>query len=117
MAQLQKLLTGVAGVEVECLPLTIRSLDVVSRRDFGLVVFDAQTTDPIALLNELTRRLAGLRRRGTSIIVSHDPAAAGPSLEQLITKAGASGLARPVSPIAILEATGAADAALESMAV
>lgn len=117
MAQLQKLLTGVAGVEVECLPLTIRSLDIVSRRDFGLVVFDAQTTDAIALLNELTRRLAGLRRRGTTIIVSHDAAAKGPSLEQLIAKAGASGLARPVNAITILEATGAADAALESMAV
>lgn len=117
VAQLQKLLTAVAGVDVECLPLTIRSLDIVSRRDFGLVVFDAQTTDSIALLNELTRRLAGLRRRGTAIIVSHDPAASGPSLEQLITKAGASGLARPVSAIAILEATGVADGALESMAV
>ena len=53
VAQLQKLLTGVAGIEVECLPLTIRSLDIVSRRDFGLVVFDAQATDSIALLNEL----------------------------------------------------------------
>ncbi len=117
VSQLEKLLTGVAGLELECLPLTIKSLDIVSRRDFGLVVFDAQATDSIALINELTRRLAGMRRRGTAIIVCHEPALKGPSLEQLINKAGASDLARPVSAIAILEATGAADGALESMAV
>lgn len=117
IAQLQKLLTGVAGVEVECLPLAIRSLDIVSRRDFGLIVFDAQATDSIALLNELTRRLAGMQRRGTAIIVCHDPAVRGPSLEQLIDKAGASGLARPVSAAAILEATGVLSGSLASMAV
>lgn len=117
VAHLQKLLTGVAGVEVECLPLTIRSLDIVSRRDFGLVVFDAQTTDSIALLNELTRRLAGMQRRGNAVIVCHDPAVKGPSLEQLIAKARASGVPRPVSAMAILEATGWPAGALESMAV
>lgn len=117
VAQLEKLLTGVAGVEVECLPLTIRSLDLVSRRDVGLVLFDAQATDSIALLNELTRRLAGMRRRGTAIIVCHDPAVKGPTLEQLINKAGATGLPRPVSPLEILEATGAGHGALQSMAV
>ena len=99
-------LTELAAVDVECLDLSQRSLLVLGRREFGLVIADVHRTDPVALLDGLSRRLAGLARRGVPVVVCHPSNEVGPAVEGLVAEAGAHRLRRPVPATALLSLVG-----------
>ena len=105
-----------AAVEVDRLDVTRRSLDCVSRRDYGLVIIDARAQDPVAYLNELARRLHMKRRRECSILVCHGADGPSPAVERLIRRLGAPSVRRPVDASVLMAAvTAGSDAELEGV--
>lgn len=111
---LAQILQEYLGIDVDPLPLTRRSLEVVSRRDLGLIVVDLHVDDPIALLNELGRRLSTARRRGVAAVVCHSAGHTGPAIERLAELSGATRVLRPHGAGALIDgvvaATGSAAA-------
>lgn len=108
-------LRDLGSIDVECLDLTRRSIELVGSRDFGLIVADVRSGDPVALLGGLARRLAGARRRGVPILVAHGPEdGALPAIESLVRHVDAERLTRPTDATALLgtlDAVVAADSA------
>jgi hypothetical protein len=92
------------AAEVDRLDLSRRSLDQVSRRDYGLVVIDTRPEDSVAFVNELARRLGSSRRRDCALVVCHDPGPLSPGLEQLVNRTTAQGVLRPVDCDRFMEA-------------
>jgi hypothetical protein len=92
---LARLLEVYLGMDVDELALGRRSLDIVSRRDLGVVIVDLHVDDPVAVLNELGRRLAMARRRGVRSVVCHSAGHTGPAIERLIMLSGATRVLRP----------------------
>lgn len=92
---LADILVEFTAADVDRLDLSRRSLDQVSRRDYGLVVIDARPGDSVAVVNELTRRLSSSRRRESVLMVCHDPEPLSPALEHLLRRTGAAGILRP----------------------
>lgn len=84
------------AAEVDRLNLSRRSLELVSRRDYALIVIDARADDSVAFMNELSRRLASARRRDSAIVVCHDAGPLTPALEHLLGRTGAEGVLRPL---------------------
>jgi hypothetical protein len=84
------------AADVDRLDPSRRSLDQLSRRDYGLVVIDARPDDPVAFVNELARRLGSSRRRECTLVVCHDPGPLSPALEHLVRRTGARAVPRPV---------------------
>lgn len=95
-AELATLLADITAAEVDCLGLDRRSLDLLGRRELGLVVADVRRGDPIAILNGLARRLARLMWRGVPIVVIHGPGDDGPAVEALVRASATHTLERPV---------------------
>lgn len=94
------LLSGILGelaaADVDRLDLSRRSLDQVSRRDYGLVVIDARAEDSVAFVNELARRLGSGRRRDRAVVVCCDTTQMTPAVERLIRGTGAQCAVRPL---------------------
>lgn len=94
------LLSGILGelaaADVDRLDLSRRSLDHVSRRDYGLVVIDARADDSVAFVNELARRLGSGRRRDRAVVVCCDTTQMTPAIERLIRGTGAQCAVRPI---------------------
>ena len=109
IALIARLLEVYLGMDVSELGLVRRSLDVVSRRDLGVVVVDLHVDDPVAVLNELGRRLAMARRRGLRSVVCHSAGHTGPAIERLVTLSGAKRVLRPYDAETLI--TGVIDAA------
>ncbi len=97
-------LSELAAMEVDRLDFSRRSLDQVSRRDYGLVVLDAGDQDPVAFVNELSRRLATRQRRECAVIVCRGPEPASPAIEHLIQRLAAPTVERPVSGAMLMAA-------------
>jgi hypothetical protein len=93
--ELADVLVEFAAAEVDRLDLTRRSLDLVSRRDYGLVIVDSQPGDSVAFVNELQRRLASPRHRECAVIVCHEPGPMSPALEHLVKRTAAEAVLRP----------------------
>lgn len=93
--ELAEILAELAAADVDRLDLSRRSLDLISRRDYGLVVVDARPDDSVAFINELTRRMASSRRRECMILVCHDAEPMSPALEHLIARTSAEAVLRP----------------------
>jgi hypothetical protein len=93
--ELAGVLVEFAAAEVDRLDLTRRSLDLVGRRDYGLVVIDSRPDDSVAFINELERRLSAERRRECTVIVCHEPGPMSPALEHLVNRTGAEAVLRP----------------------
>ena len=91
-------------MDVDRLDCTRRSLDQLSRRDYGLVVLDAGDQDPVAFVNELSRRLATKQRHECSVVVCRDPEPVSPAIEHFIQRLGAPTVERPVSAAALMAA-------------
>jgi hypothetical protein len=105
-AMLEALSTG----DVARLDLSPRSLMLLARRDWALVVADLRATDPLALVNDLTRRLAPVRRQQVPVVVVRDDGDLRPSLESLLMLAATASIVRPIHPVALLDAlSGRAD--------
>lgn len=106
-----EVLVDYAAIEVDRLVLDLRCLDLVRRRDYGLVIVDAHPTDPIAVLNELGRRLGMARRRGVATVLIHGGGPLSPALELFCATTSAAELVRPFDVpsllAAVAEATGA----------
>jgi len=92
---LADVLSEFAAVDVDRLDLSRRSLDLLARRDYGLVVIDSHVDDPLAFTNELTRRLALRRRRDCSVVLCHSQGPLTPGLEGLAEKLEARCVERP----------------------
>jgi hypothetical protein len=91
------------GIEAEGLDLKRRSLELLSSRDFGLIVADVRAVDPVAMLGELARRLSGVSRRGVPVIIAYARSdGERPAIEALIRRCGAYRLMRPVDGAALL---------------
>jgi hypothetical protein len=93
-----------AAADVDRLDPSRRSLDQLSRRDYGLVVIDARPNDPVAFVNDLARRLGSPRRRECALVVCHDPGQLSPALEDLVRRTGARAVLRPVDGVQFMEA-------------
>lgn len=102
--RLADILVEFAAADVDRLDLSRRSLDQVGRRDYGLIVVDARPGDPVACVNELTRRLAAPRRRDCSVVVCHDPGPLSPAIEHFLHGTRATDVRRPVDPDGFVEA-------------
>lgn len=91
------------GIDVDCEDLARRPIETLTRREFGLIVADVRAGDPVALLGELARRLAGASRRGVPVVVAYEPGEGDrPAIESLIREARAFGVPRPVDANALL---------------
>ena len=111
-------LAELAAMEVDRLDCSRRSLEQVSRRDYGLVVIDARDQDPVAFVNELSRRLATKQRHECAVLVCRGPEPASPAIEHLIQRLGAPTIERPVSGSALMAAvTTLGDGELSSVLV
>ena len=97
-------LSELAAMEVDQLDCTRRSLEQVSRRDYGLVVVDARDQDPVAFVNELSRRLATKQRHECTVVVCRGSEPASPAIEHLIGRLGARSVERPISGSALMAA-------------
>jgi hypothetical protein len=97
-----------AAVEVDQLDTSRRSLDVIRRRDYGLVVIDSRVDDSLAFVNELTRRLGHGRRRDCTVLLCHREGPLTPSLEALVRSVGPHTLARPFDAHGFMQAVAAA---------
>ncbi len=104
VATLANGLAEIAAMEVDRLDCSRRALEQVSRRDYGLVVLDAGDQDPVAFVNELSRRLATKQRHECAVLVCRGPQPASPAIEHLIQRLGAPTLERPVSGAALMAA-------------
>lgn len=114
-------LADLGSIDVESLDLTRRSIEMLGRRDFGLIMADVRAGDAIALLGMLARRLAGAGRRGVPIVVAHDPGDGNlPAIAALMREAGGTRLTRPIEPMTLLakldELAGASTAGTEGRA-
>jgi CheY-like chemotaxis protein len=98
---LQGLLSDVASADVECLGLDRRSIELLGRREFGMVVVDVRRGDPVAILNGLARRLSRLVWRGVPVVLIRGVQDDGPAIEALAQTATYA-LARPVEPDVIV---------------
>lgn len=78
------LLEELTAAEVDRLDLSRRGLDLVGRRDYGLVLLDTQPDDPVACMNQLARTLSSARRRDCAVVVRHASDDPRPTLEQLL---------------------------------
>ena len=100
-------LSDLGSFEVEELELARRSIERIGSRDFGLIVLDVHAGDPVALLGDLARRLAGASRRGVPVVAVHDEASTQlPAIESLITRQSGRRLTRPFEPEALLALIG-----------
>ena len=106
--QLADILAEFAAVDVDRLDLSRRSLDLVSRRDYGLVVIDNQADDSVAFANELTRRLKMTRRRGCAVVIARDDGPMSPAVERLTSGLGAPSVTRPCDATSFMTAVMAA---------
>lgn len=113
----EQVIAGATATEVDRLSFDRRSLNLLARRDYGLLVFDAQPDDSIAMLNELGRRLSSVRRKGTLVLVCRDRERLGPALERLTTEADAITLERPIRALAVLEVAGLTRSVPDAVAV
>ncbi|MBW3612502.1 MAG: hypothetical protein KY392_01420 [Chloroflexi bacterium] len=104
MDRLADILVEFAAADVDRLDLSRRSLDQVGRRDYGLIVVDTRPGDPVACVNELTRRLAAPRRRDCSVVVCHDPEPVSPAIEHFLRGTRAIDVTRPIDPDGFVEA-------------
>lgn len=95
---LADILAEFAAAEVDRLDPSRRSLDQLSRRDYGLVVIDARADDSVAFVNELARRLATARRRDRAVVVCCNPNLMTPAIERLVGGTGAQCAPRPFDP-------------------
>lgn len=93
---LADILVEFTAADVDRLDLSRRSLDQVSRRDYGLIVVDARPDDPVACVNELTRRLSSKGRRDCTVVVCHDPEPLSPALDHFLRGTRAADVPRPV---------------------
>ena len=116
VSRVAQLVELTVGVDVDRLPLTARAVDRVWKRDYGLVLYDATRSDPVALMNQLARGLAACRRQGTMVIVCHDADALGPALERLTQEVDAIALTRPLRPLALLDAANLSGAPMSAVA-
>ena len=116
VSRVAQLVELTVGVEVDRLRLTHRAIDRVWRREYGLVLYDAQPSDSVALMNQLARGLTACRRQGTMVIVCHDVDAFGPALERLTQQVDAIPLAKPLRPMALLHAANLSDAPIGVLA-
>lgn len=90
-------LGDLGGIEAEAVDLERRSIELLSCRDFGLVLADVRATDPVALLGELARRLSGVTRRGVPVIIAYAGSdGERPAIEALIRQCGGYRLTHPV---------------------
>lgn len=96
-------LGDLGGIEAEGVDLERRSIELLSCRDFGLILADVRAADPIAMLGELARRLGGVTRRGLPVIIAYAPGdRARPAIEALIRQCGAYTLVHPIDGAALL---------------
>ena len=96
-------LGDLGGIEAEGVDLERRSIELLSCRDFGLIVADVRAADPVALLGELARRLSGVTRRGVAVIIACAPSdGERPAIKALIEQCGAYTLLHPMDGAALL---------------
>ena len=90
-------LGDLGSIDVECLDLARRTVEMVSARGFGIVVAAVRAGDPVALLGELARRLAGASRRGVAVVVvSRSGDGEMPAIASLVRQTGARRLQHPI---------------------
>ena len=117
IAHISALLSEFGGAEVERLPLDRRALNRLPRLGVSVVVVDSHASDPIALVNELTRRLGALAERGTPVVVCRSSGTSRPSTERLIQATAARTAERPFDASSLMVAVRSAmDAAASDLA-
>lgn len=99
---LADLVSDATSAEVDCLALDRRGLDMLSRRECGLVIADVRQGDPIAILDGLDRRLSRIAWRGATVLVVHGPGDEGPAVEAIVRAPNVIALTRPVRPSALV---------------
>jgi hypothetical protein len=109
-----QVLTELAGLEVEVLDASMRSLARMTMRDFGCVVVSTAWADPVRFLTDLARRLEVMHRRGVPIVVCYTAGAASPATTDLIRRSGAHAIARPYDASDLIETVGRAAAGQEA---
>ena len=92
---LAQVLAEYMATDVDVLALDRRGIERLSRRAYGLIVIDAQAGDPIALVNELDRRLPVLKQRGVPLVVCVSLGHEGPAVEGMVLHTGALRVTRP----------------------
>jgi hypothetical protein len=102
--ELAAMLEALSAADVDRLDLSPRSLMRLGRRDWALVVADLRATDPLALVNDLTRRLVPVRRQQVPVVVVRDDGDLRPSLETLLLLAATATIVRPIHPVTLLDA-------------
>ena len=101
------LVAGLTAADVDALVLSRASLNRLSRRDYALVVAIVRETDPVALVNDLTRRLLPFRRRAVPVIVACPTATMSPAVRTLAGATASVRITRPVDAPALLDALAA----------
>lgn len=114
LSLVQQVLTEFAGLDVDPLDGSPRSLAYLMQREYDCVVVDAVRTDPVGFTSDLTRRVASLRARGVPVVICRTPGEAGPAHETLVERSRAVVVERPFDVptliAAVAAATGAAPA-------
>lgn len=101
---LADVLAEFAAVDVDRLDLSRRSLDLIGRRDYGLVVIDNRADDSVAFANELSRRLGMTRRRGCAVVITRDGGPMSPTVEHLARRLDAACVTRPCDATSFMAA-------------
>jgi hypothetical protein len=105
-----QVLEELAGLDVDVLDGSARSLARLTARDYGCVVVSCFTTDGVSFLGDLARRLETMRRRAIPVVVCHTAGVPSPAAADLIQRAGALGVTRPFDAAGLVAAVGRAAA-------
>ena len=100
-------------VEVDRLSLNRRAIEGLANREYGVVVVDALPGDPIALLNDLARRLAAARAKHASVVVCQTVGDRTPSLDRLVQLTRANVVEKPFDAATFVAAVAAASGTIE----
>lgn len=104
------LIEELTAADVDRLDLSRRGLDLLGRRNYGLIVLDAHADDPVAFMNQLARSLSSTRHRDCAVVVRHDSGDARPALEHAVRMTSASRMDGPIDAALLLEAVAEAGA-------